>query len=156
MDVPYLVRLAAESDLPGIEGIEQASFSDPWPRSSFLLLMGDYSWVAESGGRVVGYLLARISADEAEVLNVAVHPELRRRGVARALLVTALEEFRAAGAANAYLEVRATNSDAQAFYRAFGFQEQRRRRRYYDNPPEDAVIMGRRIGVPERSEKKGS
>jgi len=156
MGVLYQVRLAASKDLDGIEEIERISFSDPWTRSSFLQLMGDYAWVAESGGRVVGYLLGRVAADEAEVLNLAVHPAHRRCGIARGLVTTALDEFRAAGAGNAYLEVRATNAEAQAFYRTLGFEEQGRRTRYYDNPREDAVIMGLEIRARKRSEKKWS
>lgn len=146
MDVSFRVRLAAEGDLRDILEIEGVSFSDPWPRSFFLQLFNDTSWVVESGGGVIAYLFGRVAADEAEVLNLAVHPDHRRRGVARGIFTTALNGFHAVGARNVYLEVRAANQEAQSFYRAFGFEEQGRRRRYYDHPPEDAVIMARRIG----------
>ncbi len=154
--MPFQIRLAAEADLPGIGEIEVASFSDPWPRSSFLLLFGNTAWVAESEGRVIGYLFARTVADEAEVLNLAVHPRYRRFGVARALLGHAMESFRAAGARQVYLEVRETNADARNFYRNSGFVERGRRRQYYEHPPEDAIVMGRPITPRGDTEKKGS
>lgn len=155
MDVPFRVRRATEGDLSDVAEIERRSFSDPWSRASFLPLLGEFGWAAESAGRVVGYLFGRAAADEAEVLNLAVHPDHRRRGIARALLTAALDRFGSGGARNAYLEVRAANGEAQAFYRNMGFQEQGRRRRYYDDPPDDAVIMGRPITTRKQLEKKG-
>jgi len=155
MDALYRVRSAAEPDLPGILEIERGSFSDPWPRSFFLQLLRDPSWVAEAGGQVVGYLFGRVAADEAEVLNIAVHTGYRRQGVARRLLGVALDAFASAGAKNAYLEVRSANSEALSFYLKSGFREQGRRRRYYDNPPDDAVLMKREIPDPKTPEIKG-
>jgi len=155
MDARCQVRPAAEHDLSGFVEIERQSFSDPWSRSSFLVLLNDCCWTAESDGQVVGYLIGRTAGDEAEVLNLAVRAEWRRRGVATALLGAAADRFRTRGAENVYLEVRAANSDAQAFYRKMGFAEQGRRRRYYDAPPDDAVIMGCPISRPKMPEKNG-
>jgi ribosomal-protein-alanine N-acetyltransferase len=155
MDVPFQVRRATEPDLRDVAEIEHSSFSDAWPRASFLPLLGEFAWAAESAGRVVGYLFGRVAADEAEVLNIAVHPDYRRRGIARALLTAALDGFGSGGARNAYLEVRAANEEAQAFYRNMGFREQGRRRRYYDDPLDDAVVMARPITTRKRLEKKG-
>lgn len=156
MDALCQVRPAAEHDLSGFVEIERQSFSDPWSRSSFLVLLNDCCWTAESDGQVVGYLIGRTVGDEAEVLNLAVRPESRRRGVATVLLGAAFDRFRIRGAENVYLEVRAANSDAQAFYRSMGFAEQGRRRGYYDDPPDDAVIMRCPITTRKRLEKNGS
>ncbi|MSR05576.1 MAG: ribosomal-protein-alanine N-acetyltransferase [Gemmatimonadetes bacterium] len=152
MDVPFRVRRAAEVDLQDILEIEGVSFSDPWPQSFFVNLFNDTSWVVEFRGHVIAYLFGRVAADEAEVLNLAVHADHRRRGVAGSILEAALAGFYAVGGRIVYLEVRAANEEAQAFYRKFGFEEQGRRARYYDRPPEDAVIMTRRIG-PQKGPK---
>lgn len=155
MDAHFQVRPATERDLPDFVDIERGSFSDPWSRASFLTLLNDCCWTAESDGRVVGYLIGRTAGDEAEVLNLAVEAEWRRRGVATALLAMAFDRFRVGGAENVYLEVRAANRDAQAFYKRLGFAEQGTRRQYYDTPPDDAVVMGRPIPGPKTPEKKG-
>ena len=155
MDAPFPVRPATEIDLRYIAEIERLSFSDPWPRSAFLPLLGDCSWSAESDGRVVGYLFGRVAADEAEILNLAVHPEWRRRGIARALLTMSFGYFGSQGVGNVYLEVRAANAGAQTFYRSMGFQERGRRALYYDHPLDDAVIMACPVRAPKSPEKNG-
>src|SRR5262245_57738217 len=93
MDASCQVRLASSRDLERIDQIERVTFTDPWPRSAFVQLLGDYSWVLDDNGSVAGYLLGRIAADEAEILNLAVHPESRRRGFAQQLLNVAIEKF---------------------------------------------------------------
>jgi ribosomal-protein-alanine N-acetyltransferase len=147
MDVPFQVRPATDPDLADVARIERAVFSDPWPPSAFRELGNAWAWVAVEGGRVVGYLFGRVAADEAEILNLAVHPEHRRLGVARHLLETALGRFRSAGARTVYLEVRSANQPAMTFYRSHGFETVGKRRRYYQNPPDDAVVMARPIDL---------
>ena len=99
------------------------------------------AFVAEQDGEVAGIIVTRIAADEAEILNLAVLPKVRRRGVARALLLTALTSARALNARRAFLEVRESNLDARAFYSCMGFIEFGRRRVYYQGPAEDALIL---------------
>ena len=147
MDVAFQVRPAAERDLAPIARIERAVFSDPWPASAFRGLGYSHAWVAVEGDQVVGYLFGRVAADEAEILNVAVHPEHRRLGVARHLLETALRQFRAVNARTVYLEVRSANETALAFYRSHDFKPVGTRRRYYQNPSDDAVVMARPIDL---------
>ena len=89
---------------------------------------------------VVGFLLARTAADEAEILDLAVALSFRRRGVGRRLVGEALAWAGRQGARQCWLEVRASNAAARAFYRALGFREQGRRPRYYRNPEEDALL----------------
>ena len=89
------------------------------------------TFVAEHDGEVVGIIVTRIAADEAEILNLAVLPTLRRRGLARGLILTALAAARALNARRAFLEVRESNLGARAFYSRMGFIEFGRRRAYY-------------------------
>jgi len=99
------------------------------------------NWVCESGGRIIAFLMARVAADEMEILNLAVAAHWRRRGVATALVARALAEARARGARRAYLEVRESNSAAIAFYHALGFEPAGRRPGYYANPCGDALLL---------------
>ncbi len=78
--------------------------------------------------------------------GVGVHPERRRRGIARALVRTLLGALGAAGARQVYLEVRESNVAARQLYAAYGFGEVGRRARYYRRPVEDAVILRAAIG----------
>ena len=75
------------------------------------------------------------------ILNLAVHPEHRRRGLARRLLAEGLAQARTSGAELAWLEVRTSNLAAQALYASFGFKEVGRRPRYYDDTQEDALLL---------------
>lgn len=107
--------------------------------------------VAEDGpdgpdGVVVGYLVARHMADEGEILNVAVAPTDRRRGVGRALVRAGLRRLTALGARQVYLEVRESNLAARELYRSFGFVEVARRANYYRRPVEDAILL--RAAIP--------
>ena len=86
-------------------------------------------------GRVAGFLVVRsLGEGESEILNLAVAPENRRRGVARAMLLPALH-------GSVFLEVRESNRSAIAFYKSLGFQEVACRTDYYGNPPESAIVM---------------
>jgi [ribosomal protein S18]-alanine N-acetyltransferase len=106
-----------------------------WDPSTYL----SYDFrVAELEGRLAGFLVARrLVEDEAEILNLAVAPQYRRRGVARALLADLCRNF----AGVVHLEVRASNSGAQGLYKAIGFKEVSIRKDYYEEPPEAAVVM---------------
>jgi ribosomal-protein-alanine N-acetyltransferase len=91
-------------------------------------------------GRATGMLLAWNVADEVQILDVAVHPALRRRGIGRALMSDALDAARARAAVRLFLEVRRSNAAAIALYRSFGFYALGVRKRYYPDD-EDAVEM---------------
>ncbi len=87
-----------------------------------------------------GFLLARVAADEAEVLTLAVHPVARRRGIARGLLTHGIVSVIKLGARTMWLEVAASNGPALALYQGFGFAESGRRRAYYASG-EDALVL---------------
>lgn len=132
------------ADLPKVLLIEARSFRTPWPPESFLSeLQAVAAWcrVAVHAQRgVVGYLVCRLLVDVWHVLDVAVAPEVRNRGVARALLT----EFLAATAptgCEVTLEVRPSNEPAIRLYEELGFVACGRRRGYYTDTQEDALIM---------------
>jgi ribosomal-protein-alanine acetyltransferase len=98
---------------------------------------------SEHDNEITGLVVVRTASCEVEVLNLAVLPSWRRRGVARELLLAAFSTARSAGARRAFLEVRESNLGARAFYLRIGFTEVGRRRAYYRNPSEDAMILAR-------------
>ena len=145
------IRPANAGDLDAIHAIEVTSFTDAWRRDGFRdLILGGTARVvvAESGGDIVGFAVAYIAADEAEIANVAVAATVRRRGIGRALVDFVIANAADAGAVVVFLEVRESNAAASALYGARGFAEVARRRRYYRNPQEDAVVM--RLDLPRR------
>ncbi len=102
-------------------------------------------WVAEDGGAVVGFVVARCAANEIEILNLAIAPEARRRGVARLLVAEAIAWGESCGAVKAFLEVRESNSAAIRLYESLGFAEAGRRARYYVDPIEDGLMLACRL-----------
>ncbi|HPF35807.1 MAG TPA: ribosomal protein S18-alanine N-acetyltransferase [Candidatus Krumholzibacteria bacterium] len=139
------VRSARPDDLPGILRLEQLCFDDPWPP---LLLHEELvrdarrrPLVVEDDGALAGFLMAWVVVDEYHVVNLAVDPGRRRRGLAARLLAAGLDEAVGDGCVSATLEVRASNAGAIAFYGAHGFVQVGRRPRYYADNGEDALIL---------------
>ena len=97
--------------------------------------------VAVDGDRVVGYVGSQTVLDESDMMNVAVHPDYRKQGIATALIVGLVEELRKRGSRCLTLEVRASNENAISVYQKLQFQEVGRRKNYYRNPKEDALIL---------------
>jgi ribosomal-protein-alanine N-acetyltransferase len=132
-------------DLEQVIAIDQASFSLPWPARTFRYEVTDNPvarcWVAEAEGRVIGMLVLWLIVDEAHIATIAVHPDFRRRGIARRMLIHALGSAAQEGMQSSFLEVRAGNAAAQEMYRKFGFVEDGRRPRYYKDNGEDAILM---------------
>ncbi len=142
------LREATAGDLPEILEIERQSFPHPWSLASFkreltlpfsrlVVAMAD---LGQEVPQLVGYLCRWLVADELHILNIAVHPDFRRRNIGAGLLSEAIHEAKLKKAARITLEVRRSNLGARALYRKFGFEERRLRRNYY-GPSEDAVIM---------------
>ena len=130
------IRRGGAEDLEAVAAIQQASpGAARWNVADYL----DQDFrVAMVGNRIAGFLVARaLAADEREILNLAVAPEFRGKGVARALLDQAFEAFRG----SVFLEVRESNLVAQRFYNSLGFKELSRRKGYYESPPETAIVM---------------
>ena len=119
-----------------------------WPEASVrevLEWQGILSLASEVGGEITGFLIGRQVKEEAEVLNLAVMPEKRRRGAGGALLRAAVVEFRKRGVTRAFLEVRESNAAGIAFYRKHSFSEVGRREGYYQDPVEAAIVMEIRL-----------
>jgi ribosomal-protein-alanine N-acetyltransferase len=156
------IRPLAYSDLPQVMAIERRSFPTPWSLSMFVLELSRPSGVclaaAEEGdegrrgitGRLarphlLGYVICSEYGDGWHIMNIAVDPGVRRRGLATALLE---ELFARAGHDRGYtLEVRTSNSAAIALYERFGFRPAGLRKRYYQDTGEDALIMWRVPGA---------
>lgn len=138
------IREMYPDDIPDVVKIERLSFTTPWSETSFQSeIYSRYSItrIAELNGIIVGYICVRHIADECHLLDLAVHPDYRRRGIAAMLLDNAIQELRLDGCRFFYLEVRASNYAARKLYEKFGFNLVRTRKGYYVNPTEDAVIM---------------
>lgn len=104
-----------------------------------------YGTVAEGQGSVAGFLVGRTSANELEIMNMAVRHSGRRRGVGSLLLADALGFGHRSGAKAAFLEVRESNAAAAGFYERHGFSVKGRRVRYYSDPIEDGLILWRHL-----------
>jgi len=133
-------------DLDEVVDIERASFGMPWSRGAFLYEIEQNRvarcWVLrDEGESVVAYLCLWEIGDELHVTNIAVHPRLRRRGLARQLLSAILDDGRSRRLKSVTLEVRPTNEEARTLYESFGFRVVGRRKGYYYDTGEDALIM---------------
>ena len=142
-------------ELPLLYEIETASYSNPWPFDAFRrelkLPFSRILAARNSGGEgppLLGYCVLWVIRDEAHVLNLAVHPESRRQGVASTVLRAAIGAALKLGARILYLEVRRSNDAAQKLYEGFGFRQVGVRPRYYEDNREDALVMLLEIGKP--------
>jgi ribosomal-protein-alanine N-acetyltransferase len=141
---------ACESAL--VAGLHAESFpEDAWSPASLtetLALPGNFGFLARCGGDPLGFVLARVAADESEILTIAVRPDARRHGAGRALLDAALALAAGLGAARAYLEVVEDNVAALALYAAGGFRPCGRREGYYrqeGETPRPAIVLAREL-----------
>ena len=156
-----LLRPAVESDLNQIVQIERDSFADPWTEESFRRLLGGHSAIFQVIGfppdkKIAGYVIAFAVGEDAELLNVAVEPTFRGRGLAGQMLDAVLIELSGRGVRTAFLEVRESNRAARALYDSRGFTEIGRRRNYYRRPVEDALVMRRTLEVAEGVEERSA
>jgi ribosomal-protein-alanine N-acetyltransferase len=136
------LRKLAYGDLPSVIAIERRSFPTPWSLAMFVLELSKPSGIclaAEDDDGLIGYLVCARYEDVWHLMNVAVVPERRRRGVATELIERLFDE--AGAGARFTLEVRVSNGPAIAMYQQFGFRSAGRRRRYYHDNGEDALIM---------------
>jgi len=145
-----IIRRMRETDLQQVYEIERQCFPAPWSIEAFRYeLRNDTAilLVASTGGGVVGYVCLRRVLDVTHVLNIAVHPGFRRKGIGTLLLERAIEELKASVDKGHFLtlEVRESNIPAMRLYKKFGFEVIGRRKAYYHSPKEDAILMGRGI-----------
>jgi [ribosomal protein S18]-alanine N-acetyltransferase len=143
------IRTLDLSDLDAIEQIEQQAYPTPWSRSMFASELAKPTSIclgAFEGRDLVGYIINSRYVDAWHVMNVAVHPEHQRRGVATALLEKLFERTRGDERRGYTLEVRVSNEGAIRLYEQLGFDSRGIRRGYYTDNREDALIMWRDAG----------
>lgn len=135
------------ADLEAVLEIERHAYRTPWPAQLFLEDLArewahiDLARLREDPARAVAYCNYWVVHDEVHLLNLATHPDFRRRGVAARLMRHLLEVARTRDCRYITLEVRRSNTPAQALYRAHGFEAVGVRRRYYADDGEDAIVM---------------
>jgi [ribosomal protein S18]-alanine N-acetyltransferase len=149
---PVSIELMSEHDLLEVVEIEEQSGLSRWGWAAYyaelqggnrelMLVVRPTDVRGTEDQQIAGYIVARDTAGELHVNNIAVRSQYRRRGYGIALLGRVLDEARRRAVTAAFLEVRSSNSAAQALYEKCGFRAIARRPNYYSDPPEDAVVM---------------
>ena len=157
MSLPLVVEAATRDDLDALIDLERRSYSHPWTRANFegemnasergrLLVLREAAARADPEHGIRGYCALQVYAGEMHILNLAVAPEWRMRGLGRFLLRLARDLGTRRGAREAWLEVRAGNLPALALYLSSGFTEVGRRGGYYSRPREDALLLRAPLG----------
>jgi ribosomal-protein-alanine N-acetyltransferase len=127
-----------------VAALEKLCFSDPWSENSVASELNNplsFWLVAVEDDAVAGYIGSQSVMGESDMMNVAVHPDYRRKGYAEALVLALCDELKERGNATLALEVRVSNEPAKALYEKLGFTLAGRRPNYYRNPREDALIL---------------
>ncbi|HKP24498.1 MAG TPA: ribosomal protein S18-alanine N-acetyltransferase [Dongiaceae bacterium] len=152
-DLALLAALHAE--------IFKAPWDQPWSMQSFaeiLAMPGARGWLMTSGGTPIGFLLARFTLDEGEILLTGVAPAAQRHGHAGRLMRVLIESARTAGIGTLFLEHAARNAAAAALYGRFGFSRIGRRRAYYERRGggrEDAITLRCTLNAADISPETG-
>ena len=135
-----------ESHVAQVAALEKQCFSDPWSENSVASELENplSLWlIAEEDGAVCGYVGSQTVLDETDMMNIAVRPDCRRKGIAAALIAELVSRLKARGSRVLRLEVRESNFSAIALYEALGFTQLGLRKNYYRNPKENALILGK-------------
>jgi ribosomal-protein-alanine N-acetyltransferase len=154
----FVARLFAKAELVVVEArlrdaaaiaaLHAASFKRGWGEDEFQTLLADRAVVAHRatiGGALIGFILSRLAAGEAEILSVAVASNWRGRGFGRPLLDLHLRRLAGLGVRSVFLEVDEHNAAANALYRRAGFHQVGRRQGYYDGEA-TALVLRRDLG----------
>lgn len=144
METELTFRRMTQDDADAIAELELKCFAMPWSRADFLREntneLAEYI-VGELDGKIIAYAGAWVSFNQAEVMNVAVEPELRGQGIGTILFGELIKAVKLRGATAITLEVRPSNTAAIKLYESFGLRSVGRRRGYYLDNGEDALIM---------------
>ena len=135
-----------EDHVAQVAALERQCFADPWSEGSIASELDNplSLWlVAEQDGAVCGYVGSQTVLDETDMMNIAVHPDCRRQGIAAALISELVRLLKARGSYILRLEVRQSNAPAIALYETMGFTQLGLRKNYYRNPKENALILGK-------------
>ena len=146
----WSIQKATLGNLDELVNLEKACFTMPWSRKSFEAELAGNQFshvliILDPGQgqniHAIAYLCMWIIFEEIRFLNVAVHPDFRRQGLAKELIGHALDLGKEASCCRGMLEVRETNQSARNLYESFQFQAYATRKSYYTNPTEDAILM---------------
>lgn len=138
------IRTMEQADLEDILEIERLSFISPWTRGMFEETICSpiaKNLVLEKDNKVIGYIMLYSVEDEAHIMNIAIHPVHRRKGLGVYLVNYIIEDCSRDGITDFFLEVREGNRGAQDLYRTLGFSVIGKRKGYYRETGEDAYVM---------------
>ena len=133
-----------ETHVPQIAQLEKLCFADPWSEKSIASELNNplSLWiVAMDGEQLAGYVGSQSVMGESDMMNIAVAPQYRRKGIAQGLVSRLVEMLKEKGNQSLSLEVRVSNTPAVSLYEKMGFTQVGRRPNYYRNPKEDALIL---------------
>jgi [ribosomal protein S18]-alanine N-acetyltransferase len=146
------IRWMIRRDMPEVLDIETNSFEFPWSEDDFVRCLRQRNcigMVVEQDDRVVGFMIYELHKTRLHVLNFAVAPDCRRRGVGAQMVSKLVGKLSLQRRVRVTLEVRETNLEAQLFFRAQGFRAVSVLRSYYEDTPEDAYVMQYRYRLTE-------
>ena len=133
-----------ESHVPQIAELEKICFNDAWSENSIASELDNrlaFWLVAEEDDQVIGYVGSQTVLGETDMMNIAIHPDHRKRGIATELIEALIQDLTERGSHSLMLEVRSSNEPAKNLYIKMGFETVGVRRNYYRNPREDALIL---------------
>lgn len=143
-----IITRAANKDLRAIAEIERSCFSSPWDELAIVMTLDDprgYNMVAFDEGSLIGYCFAHELKEIMHLINLAVRPEHRGRGLGKMLVQDLLSHARSLGKQSVFLEVRPSNHSAKALYKSLGFTLTGTWKRYYRDSGEDAEVLIKRF-----------
>ena len=138
-------------DIPYVLEIENVSFPNPWHEMTFRgeicnqPISSAFVIVYKPQKRVIGYLVFWQINEQMQINNIAIHPDFRRMGIAEAVMQKVLSEIRMGEIKYVALEVRPSNIAARSLYNKLGFDVLGIKEDYYHNPPEHALVMGKKL-----------
>lgn len=142
----FEITVLGEEHIPEAAEIERLCFSEPWSEEALLYMCTApvthaVAAIDRESGRLAAYGGCEFVLDEANIVNIATHPDFRRRGCASALLEELEIFLTARGVKSIYLEVRMSNTAARTLYENKGYRAVGVRKNYYRFPTEDAAVM---------------
>ena len=139
-----IITKMLQCHVPQIAELEKLCFNDPWSENSIASELDNRlsCWlVAIADDKVVGYVGSQTVLGETDMMNIAIHPDNRKQGIATELISALIEALNERGSHSLMLEVRASNEPAKSLYLKMGFDVVGVRKNYYRNPREDALIL---------------
>ena len=140
----YEVTELGKSDVEDLIELEAYCFDYHWSREQFLLGLSKKAFMVlgiRHEGFLAGYIAFSLIEDEMEILNLAVHPDFRRRGLAELLLADSFRVCDERQIKKSFLDVKESNEPALSLYRKFGYKQIGVRKKYYPDTKEDALLF---------------